>query len=216
MRDRPSGAVVWKNTTARAPRLGEQRRPSQGHHERKEKAFRSVLDLKAFRATAIHSMLDGTATQYSTNLAVIKLAAEIYPADRGDSNTLRESIVHAQKNLIEVDSPANIEEVVADKGYHAAQTLAVVNEMFDTHTTVLGKCGDDAPVYRLTDCPRTSHATSVDFDQREDHAGDDGLALGGGGDHADAGAAGGVTELQLVAAFDFSLLGKPARRCTWA
>ena len=28
------------------------------------------------------------------------LAAEIYPADRGDSDTLGESIVQAQKNLI--------------------------------------------------------------------------------------------------------------------
>ena len=137
-----------------------------------------MLDLKAFQVTGIRSMRDGTATQYATNLTILKLAAEIYPADRGDSNTLRESMVHATKSLIQVDSPANIEEVVADNGYHAAQTLAVVNEMFDSRTTVLGKCGDDTPVYRLTDCPRTSHATSVDFDQREDHARDDGLTLG--------------------------------------
>jgi transposase len=64
------------------------------------------------------------------------LAAEIYPADRGDSDTLPESIVQAQKNLIQADSLANIEEAVADKGYHAAQTLAVVNEMFGIRTYI--------------------------------------------------------------------------------
>ena len=64
------------------------------------------------------------------------LAAEIYPADRGDSDTLAESIVQAQKNLIQADSPANIEEAVADKGYHAAQTLAVVNETLGIRTYI--------------------------------------------------------------------------------
>jgi transposase len=64
------------------------------------------------------------------------LAAEIYPADRVDSDTLAESIVQAQKNLIQADSPANIEEAVADKGYHAAQTLAVVNETFGIRTYI--------------------------------------------------------------------------------
>ena len=64
------------------------------------------------------------------------LAAEIYPADRGDSDTLPESIVQAQKNLIQADSPANIQEAVADKGYHAAQTLALVNETFGIRTYI--------------------------------------------------------------------------------
>jgi hypothetical protein len=44
---------VWRNTTAPAPCPGEQRRPSQGRHERNEKALKSVRDLKAFRATGI-------------------------------------------------------------------------------------------------------------------------------------------------------------------
>jgi transposase len=64
------------------------------------------------------------------------LAAEIYPADRGDSDTLAESIVQAQKNLIQADSPANIQEAVADKGYHAAQALAVVNEAMGIRTYI--------------------------------------------------------------------------------
>src|SRR5580658_2802195 len=55
------------------------------------------------------------------------LSAAIYPADRADTDTLAESVVQAQLNVIEAESPANIKEVVADKGYHAAETLTVVN-----------------------------------------------------------------------------------------
>lgn len=64
------------------------------------------------------------------------LAAEIYPADRGDSDTLAESIVQAQKNIIQADSPANIQAAVADKAYHAAQALAVVNEAMGIRTYI--------------------------------------------------------------------------------
>ncbi len=39
-------------------------------------------------------------------------------------------------NVIEAGSPANIEEVVADKGYHAAEQLAVVNETLGIRTYV--------------------------------------------------------------------------------
>lgn len=64
------------------------------------------------------------------------LAAEIYPADRGDSDTLAESLVAAQKNVIQAESPTNIEEAVADKAYHAAQALAVVNEALGIRTYI--------------------------------------------------------------------------------
>jgi transposase len=64
------------------------------------------------------------------------LAAEIYPADRGDSDTLAESIVQAQKNLIQADSPANIQEAVADKGYHSAETLALMNGPLGVRTYI--------------------------------------------------------------------------------
>jgi transposase len=57
------------------------------------------------------------------------LAAEIYPADRGDAETLPESLVQAQKNIIAAESEANLEEAVADKGYHSAECLATVNEV---------------------------------------------------------------------------------------
>jgi transposase len=64
------------------------------------------------------------------------LSAAIYQADQGDSETLAESIVQAQINVIQTESPANIQQVVADKGYHAAETLALVNETLGVRTYI--------------------------------------------------------------------------------
>ncbi len=51
------------------------------------------------------------------------LAAEIYPADRADTDTLVDSVLEAVENVKQADREIEIEEVVADKGYHAASTL---------------------------------------------------------------------------------------------
>jgi hypothetical protein len=51
------------------------------------------------------------------------LAAEIGPADQADTATLADSLMAAQINLQEAGSDATIEEVAADKGYHAAGTI---------------------------------------------------------------------------------------------
>jgi transposase len=51
------------------------------------------------------------------------LAAEIYEADRGDTQTMVDSVLEAVINLSEAGSEAGIDEVAADKGYHAAATL---------------------------------------------------------------------------------------------
>ena len=51
------------------------------------------------------------------------LAAEIYPANQGDTQTLTDSVMTAQVHLHEAGSAATIAEVVADKGYHAAETI---------------------------------------------------------------------------------------------
>jgi transposase len=51
------------------------------------------------------------------------VAAEIRPADHGDTQTLVDSLMVAQANLQHIKSENQIEEVVADKGYHAADTL---------------------------------------------------------------------------------------------
>ncbi len=52
------------------------------------------------------------------------LAATIHPADQADSATLVDSIFTAQVNLTLAGSEQEIEEAVADKGYHKAETLA--------------------------------------------------------------------------------------------
>jgi IS5 family transposase len=53
----------------------------------------------------------------------IVLAAEIRKADEADTDTLVDSVMEAQNNLKEAGCPTEIEEVAADKGYHAAHTL---------------------------------------------------------------------------------------------
>ena len=53
----------------------------------------------------------------------IVLAAEIRKADKADTETLVDSVMEAQNNLNQAGSQAEIEEVAADKGYHAAHTL---------------------------------------------------------------------------------------------
>lgn len=51
------------------------------------------------------------------------LAAEIHHADKGDTETVLESLSAARENLHAVDCDKRIEEVVTDKGYHSATLL---------------------------------------------------------------------------------------------
>jgi transposase len=57
------------------------------------------------------------------------LAAEIRPADHGDAQTLVDSVLEAQGNLEEAGCEERIEEVAADKGYHAAGTLELAESL---------------------------------------------------------------------------------------
>ncbi len=52
------------------------------------------------------------------------LAAPVYQGDQSDPSTLVDSIWTAQVNMVLAGSEQEIEEAVADKGYHKAQTLA--------------------------------------------------------------------------------------------
>jgi transposase len=63
------------------------------------------------------------------------LAAEIYPADRADTDTLVDSVLEAVENVKQADREIEIEEVVADKGYHAASTLELA-EAFSFRTYI--------------------------------------------------------------------------------
>ena len=57
------------------------------------------------------------------------LAAEICPGDAADNATLVDSVLQAQVNLQAAGSDAEIEEVAADKGYHAAATLELADDL---------------------------------------------------------------------------------------
>jgi transposase len=52
------------------------------------------------------------------------LAAEMYPGDRGDPDSLLDSLDAAAENLVTVDEKLAIQETAADKGYHSAEKLA--------------------------------------------------------------------------------------------
>lgn len=56
------------------------------------------------------------------------LAAEIYQGDQADVATLEDSVHAAQTNRHAAGSDAVIADVAADKGYHAAETLATIAE----------------------------------------------------------------------------------------
>jgi len=63
------------------------------------------------------------------------VAAAVHAADQADSATLVDSILQAQANLVLAGSEQEIEEAVADKGYHKAQTLAECEE-WNTRTYI--------------------------------------------------------------------------------
>jgi transposase len=56
------------------------------------------------------------------------LAAEIYHANDGDTETLEDSLHQAQINQQKAGSEQEIQDAVADKGYHGAETLANLRE----------------------------------------------------------------------------------------
>ena len=59
----------------------------------------------------------------------VVVGAEIYHANTGDSQTLADSLMAAQVNLSEAGSEVEIEEVAADKGYHAASALELCDSL---------------------------------------------------------------------------------------
>ena len=55
------------------------------------------------------------------------LAAEIYPADHADPQTLVDSVMEAVENVKQAGAETEIEEIVADKGDHAAETIELAD-----------------------------------------------------------------------------------------
>ena len=58
----------------------------------------------------------------------IIVAAEIYPADYGDTLTLEDSVGQARLNQQEAGSEAQIKDVAADCGYHSNETISNMTE----------------------------------------------------------------------------------------
>ena len=57
------------------------------------------------------------------------LAVSVYHADQGDPSTMVDSVMDAQTNLSEAGIDVEIEEVAADKGYHATDTLELADSL---------------------------------------------------------------------------------------
>jgi transposase len=97
---------------------------------RKKKVSNKEWESPADPDSRIARMKDGTThlaykAEHTVDLdSEFVLAAAVHPADRADSATLVDSILQAQVNLVLAGSEQEIEEAVADKGYHKAQTLA--------------------------------------------------------------------------------------------
>jgi transposase len=78
----------------------------------------------------IAKMKDGrTHLAYKADHAIdlesqLLLSATIHPGDRGDPDILQESLITAQANLLLAGNGTAVSEVVADSGYHKAETLA--------------------------------------------------------------------------------------------
>jgi transposase len=82
----------------------------------------------------IAKMKDGrTHLAYKAEHAVdldsgLVLVAGIHPANTGDTATLVDSVLRTQVNLVRAGLEIDVEEVVADKGYHKAEVLGECQE----------------------------------------------------------------------------------------
>jgi transposase len=98
--------------------------------KRKKKGSNQEWESPADPDSRIAKMKDGTThLAYKAEHAVDLdsgpvVAAVVRKADESDQSTLVDTVLHAQVNLVLAGSDQEVEEVVADKGYHKAQTLA--------------------------------------------------------------------------------------------
>ena len=111
-----------ENPTDEELRRFDRKRPKKGSN----KEWQSATDADS----RIAKMKDGrTHLAYKAEHAVdldsgLILAAGIHSADQGDAATLVDSLLRTQVNLVRAELEVEVEEVVADKGYHKSETLA--------------------------------------------------------------------------------------------
>jgi transposase len=97
---------------------------------RKKKVSNREWESPADPDSRITKMKDGTThLAYKAEHVVdldseLVLAASVHTADQSDPSTLVGSVLKAQVNLVLAGSEQEVEEAVADKGYHKAETLA--------------------------------------------------------------------------------------------
>ncbi len=98
--------------------------------KRKKRVSNKDWESKTDSDSRIAKMKDGrTHLAYKAEHVIdleseVIVAATIYPANRYDGETLLQSVRHAQEAVARAGSDAFAAEVVADKGYHKAQSLA--------------------------------------------------------------------------------------------
>jgi transposase len=111
-----------ENPTDEQLRRFDRKRPKKGSN----KQWQSATDADS----RIAKMKDGrTHLAYKAEHAVdldsgLVLAAAVHPADQGDAATLVDSLLRTQVNLVRAELEVEVEEAVADKGYHKAEALA--------------------------------------------------------------------------------------------
>ena len=90
----------------------------------------------------IGKMKDGrTHLNYKAENAVdldteLIVAAEVYYGDSGDTQTIEDTVNTAQTNLADANIEREIEEVVADKGYHSEDALDRLNNETNVRTYI--------------------------------------------------------------------------------
>jgi transposase len=124
--------------------------------KRKKKASNKEWQSPADPDSRIAKMKDGTThlaykAEHTVDLdSEFVLAASVHTADQSDPSTLLDSVLLAQVNLVLAGSEQEVEEAVADKGYHKAEALAEC-ERWSTRTYIPEPKGRD---YDWEDKPR--------------------------------------------------------------
>jgi transposase len=111
-----------ENPTAEEVRRFDRNRPKKGSNKEGESATDPDSRSATRKDGATH--LASKAEHVVDLDAEFVLAASVHTADQSDPATLVDSVLLAQANLVLAGSEQEIEEAVADKGYHKAQTLA--------------------------------------------------------------------------------------------
>jgi transposase len=125
----------WKQYIKRLAQVAGIENPTEEDARRLDRKRRKRVSNKDWESktdsdSRIAKMKDGrTHLAYKAEHVIdlkseVVAAGTIYPADQSDGETLLQSVSQSQENVARAGSDAFAAEVVADKGYHKAQSLA--------------------------------------------------------------------------------------------